>query len=217
MLLYRRRASDSQMKEPVALDDVEAAVGILRNGGVIAMPTDTLYALTAAARDAAAVERVYAIKRREGGKALPLFVADMEMAEAAGEFNSSARRLTRRFWPGQLTIVVNRQGDFQSHALAGMDTVALRQPQSTLAQSIIEGLGAPVTGTSANRSGGRDPVSPAEVHRQLGHEIDLLVDGGNCPVGVSSTIVDCTSEPPRILREGAINQDMIDQALREGG
>jgi L-threonylcarbamoyladenylate synthase len=213
MLLYRRRASDSQMKEPVALDDVEAAVGVLRNGGVIAMPTDTLYALTAVASDAAAVGRVYAIKGREGGKALPLFVADPEMAEAAGIFNSSARRLARRFWPGQLTIVVRKRGDFQSDALAGLDTVALRQPNSELAKSIIEGVGAAVTGTSANRSGGPDPVSPAEVGRQLGDEIDLLVEGGDCPVGVSSTIVDCTSEPPRILREGAISESMIDEAL----
>jgi L-threonylcarbamoyladenylate synthase len=214
MLPYGHRVSDSQMKEPVALDDVEAVVGILRNGGVIAMPTDTLYALTAVASDAAAVERVYAIKGREGGKALPLFVADPEMAEAAGVFNSSARRLARLFWPGQLTVVVRRRGDFQSDALAGLDTVALRQPQSTLAQLIIQGVGAPVTGTSANRSGGRDPVSPAEVRRELGHEIDLLIDGGDCPVGVSSTIVDCTSEPPRILREGAISAGMIDEALR---
>jgi L-threonylcarbamoyladenylate synthase len=213
MLLYRRRASDSQMKEPVALDDVEAAVGILRNGGVVAMPTDTLYALTAVASDAAAVGRVYAIKGREGGKAMPLLVADAEMAEAAGVFSSSARRLARHFWPGQLTIVVRRREDFQSDVLAGLNTVALRQPQSEVAQLIIEGVGAPVTGTSANRSGGRDPVSPAEVRRQLGDEIDLLVDGGDCPVGVSSTIVDCTSEPPRILREGAINRDMIDAAL----
>jgi L-threonylcarbamoyladenylate synthase len=214
MLLYRRRASDSQMKEPVALDDVEAAVGILQNGGVIAMPTDTLYALTAVASDAAAVGRVYAIKGREGGKALPLFVADLEMAEAAGVFNSSARRLARRFWPGQLTIVVGRRKDFQSDALAGLDTVALRQPESKIARSIIEGVGAPVTGTSANRSGGRDPVSPAEVRRQLGDEVDLLVDGGDCPVGVASAIVDCTSEPPRILREGAISAAAIDEALR---
>jgi L-threonylcarbamoyladenylate synthase len=214
MLLYRRRASDSQMKKPVALDDVEAAVGILRNGGVIAMPTDTLYALTAVASDATAVKRVYAIKGREGGKALPLFVADPEMAETAGVFNPGARCLARRFWPGPLTIVVPRRGDFHSDALAGLDTVALRQPNSEIAQSIIEGVGDPVTGTSANRSGGRDPVSPAEVRRQLGHEIDLLVDGGNCAVGVSSTIVDCTSEPPRILREGAISAGMIDEALR---
>jgi L-threonylcarbamoyladenylate synthase len=201
------------MKEPVALDDVEAAVGVLRSGGVIAMPTDTLYALTAVASDAAAVGRVYAIKRREDGKPLPLFVDGLEMAAAAGVLNSTARRLAARFWPGQLTIVVRRRGDFRSEALAGLDTVALRQPQSTLAQSIIEGVGAPVTGTSANRSGGRDPVSPAEVRRQLGYEIDLLVDGGNCAVGFSSTIVDCTSEPPRILREGAISESMIDEAL----
>jgi L-threonylcarbamoyladenylate synthase len=145
---------------------------------------------------------------------MPLLVADAQMAELSGVFSSSARRLARRFWPGQLTIVVRRREDFQSEALAGLDTVALRQPESEVAKLIIEGVGAPVTGTSANRSGGADPVSPAEVRRQLGDEIDLLVAGGDCPVGVSSTIVDCTSEPPRILREGAINRDMIDEALR---
>jgi L-threonylcarbamoyladenylate synthase len=217
MLLYRRRASDSQMKEPVALDDVEAAVSVLRNGGVIAMPTDTLYALTAIASDAAAVERVYAIKGREEGKALPLLVDGPDMAESAGVFNSPARRLAARFWPGQLTIVVPKQTEFQSHALAGLDTVALRLPDSEVARSIIEAVGAPVTGTSANRSGHPGPVSPAEVRRQLGDEIDLLVDGGGCPEGVSSTIVDCTCEPPRILRGGAISPAMIDEALRSEG
>ncbi len=188
------------------------AVATLRAGSVIAMPTDTLYALAADARDAEAVRRVYRIKGREEGKPLPLFVADLAMAECYGVFNEGARRLAMRFWPGALTLVVARRPGFESEALAGGETVALRVPDDALALAVVRGLDGPVTATSANRSGGGDPVSAEDVRRELGDEVDRIVDAGVCPVGVSSTIVDCTGDAPRVLRQGAIDEGAVRDA-----
>lgn len=195
-------------------DEIEKAVSVLRNGGVIAMPTDTLYALTVRARDAAAVRRVFEIKGRNDGKPMPLFVSDLGMAQRFGEFNEMASKLARRFWPGALTVVVRRRPEFESDALAGGDTVALRAPANDAALAVIAGVGEPVTGTSANLSGGPDPVSADEVRRQIGAKLDVILDGGAAEVGVASTIVDCTGEEPVILREGALSRAEIFDALR---
>jgi len=192
------------MTAPAALD-VEKAVSVLREGGVIALPTDTLYALAASALDAGAVERVYAIKGREGGKPLPLFVSGLEMAERYARLNAMARALAERFWPGALTLVLAKRDGFESEALAGGDTVALRAPADETALAVLHGLDAPITATSANRSGGPDPVSADDVRAQLGDAVDMVLDAGPCVVGVSSTIVDCTRPEPVILRRGAIS------------
>ena len=188
---------------------------MLRGGGVIAMPTDTLYALTAPASDAAAVRRVFAIKRRDLTNPLPLFVSDLAMAEHIGVFDERARRLARRFWPGQLTIVVKRQPGFDSVALGGGETVGLRVPDSDIARAVIGGLGQPVTATSANLSGGADPVSADEVRRQIGEQLDLILDAGPAPVGVASTIVDCSGESLNVIRQGAVSREDIDRALAD--
>jgi L-threonylcarbamoyladenylate synthase len=198
-----------------ALGQVGKAVAVLRNGGVIAMPTDTLYALTAAAADAAAVRRVFAIKGREQGRPLPLFVSGIEMAARIAELNDAARRLATKFWPGQLTIVISKHEDYDSEALAGSQTVGLRVPDNAVARAVVESLDAPVTGTSANVSGGPDPVSADEVRRQLGGRIDLIIDAGLCDHGVASTIVDCTGAQPVILRQGAIAADRIMAGLED--
>lgn len=203
------------MTTSAALDQVEKAVGVLRNGGVIAMPTDTLYALTAAAEDAEAVRRVFAIKGRQQGRPLPLFVTGIEMAERIAVLNDAARSLAARFWPGQLTIVVAKRQDYDSEALAGSQTVGLRVPDNEVARAVVATLDAAVTGTSANLSGGPDPVSADEVRRQLGDRIDLILDAGPCVHGVGSTIVNCTGAEPVILRQGAVPADRIAAALRD--
>ena len=192
---------------------IEEAVSVLRNGGVIAMPSDTLYALTAAASDANAVQRVFDVKGREGARALPLFVADLTMAERIGKFDERARRLANRFWPGQLTIVVDKLPDYESEALTGGSTVALRAPDHAVALAVVRGLGEAVTGTSANLSGGPDPDSADEVRRQIGDALDLILEAGPAAYGVASTIVDCTVAAPRILREGAVDEKAIEDAL----
>jgi L-threonylcarbamoyladenylate synthase len=203
------------MTVPAALNQVEKAVGVLRNGGVIAMPTDTLYALTAAADDASAVRRVFEIKGRQQGRPLPLFVSGLQMARRIAEINDMASRLAARFWPGQLTIVVPKRQDYDSEALAGSPTVGLRLPDNAVTNAVVEQLDAPVTGTSANLSGGADPVSAEDVRAQIGDRIDLILDAGPCEHGVGSTIVDCTGEEPVILRHGAIASDRIFAALQD--
>lgn len=186
---------------------------MLRDGGVIAMPTDTLYALTASASDAEAVRRVFAIKRRELTNPLPLFVSGLAMAERIGVFDARSRSLARRFWPGQLTIVVRTQPGFESEALGGGETVGLRVPDSDIARAVIDGLGQPVTATSANLSGGADPISAEEVRLQIGDQLDTILDAGPAPIGVASTIVDCSGDAIRVIRQGAVSREDIDSAL----
>jgi L-threonylcarbamoyladenylate synthase len=172
-----------------------------------------LYALVAPAKDAQAVDRVFAIKGRDNTKALPLFVADAAMAERCAVLNDLARRLIGAFWPGALTVVLPKQPGFESAALGGGDTVALRVPDHELLRRGIAELDAPLTATRANRSGGPDPVTADEVRRQLGGYVDYVLDAGPCAVGVSSTIVDCCGAVPVILRQGAISKEAIDRAL----
>ncbi len=182
---------------------------------MIAMPTDTLYALVADATDAAAVDRIYSVKVREAGKPLPLLVADLDAASRIAIFNPAGRHLASRFWPGALTIVLPKQPSFESRALAEGGTVALRVPNQDTALEIIRNLGHPVTGTSANLSGGPDPVSAQEASKQLGAAIDFVVESENSPEGLSSTIVDCTAAEFSILRQGAISRSAIEAALAE--
>jgi L-threonylcarbamoyladenylate synthase len=137
------------------------------------------------------------------------------MASRIAEVNDMAVRLASRFWPGQLTLVVPKQQKYDSEALAGSPTVGVRLPDNEIARAIVEALNAPVTGTSANLSGGPDPVTAEEVRNQLGDSIDLILDAGACAHGVGSTIVDCTGEAPIILREGAISSDRIFAALQD--
>jgi L-threonylcarbamoyladenylate synthase len=198
---------------------IDAAAGIpiavekLKEGGVVAFPTDTLYALAADATNPAAVERIFDIKGREGGKPLPVFVSGVEMAARYASLTSEADALARRYWPGALTLVLRRLPDFESAALAGGETVALRAPDHPVALAILLGAGRPLTGTSANAAGGPDPVTAADVIDALGDRVDLVLDGGACPQGRPSTIVDCTQSPPRVLREGAISPAEIAAAL----
>ena len=191
-------------------DEIEQAVGVLRNGGVIAMPSDTLYALCAAASDAPAVQRVFDIKGRDRGRPLPLFVSDLAMAERIGGFDESSRRLASRFWPGQLTLVATRQPGFESEAPAGGETVGLRVPDNAVVLAVIAPTGDAVTGTSANVSGGPDTVSAEEVRRQIGECVDPILDAGPARAGVASTMVDCTDESPRMIRRGVVSLECIE-------
>ena len=198
------------MKDSIEIVRASAALG---RGGLIAMPTDTLYALAADATDDNAVERIYRLKVRERGKPLPLFVASLSQALAIADFNQTARALAEAFWPGALTIVLPKQSTFKSRALAGSDSVALRVPNEAQALAILQKLGRPLTGTSANLSGGPDPVSAADVRRQLGDGVDLILEAQTGSFGRSSTIVDCTGPEPRVLRQGAISAGDIEAVL----
>lgn len=214
-MIYSRWSRNLMNSSPTA-GSIDEAVSVLRAGGLVSLPTDTLYALAARARDDAAVLRVFEIKGREPGKPLPLFVSDVEMADRFAVVNERARILATRFWPGALTIVLQKRPDFDSEALSGGETVALRVPDQPFALEVIRALGEPITATSANLSGGVNPDTPEEVRRQLDGRLDLIVDAGPCAVGVSSTIVDCTADEIAILRRGAIEDADILAVLASG-
>lgn len=192
---------------------ISEAVRLLREGGLVCFPTDTVYGIGAAAGNDGAVRRLYAAKGRSPDKPLPLLLADAGEARGVAEVTPLGRTLAARFWPGGLTIVMRKSLSYRSLALAGADRVALRVPDHDLVRAIVRGLGEPVTGTSANRAGARAPVSAAEAAFQLGEVVDLIVDGGRCQRRVESTVIDITSEVPKVVREGAVSREEVEKAL----
>lgn len=200
-------------KAPQA-DVVGQAVAALRRRGLVAFPTDTLYALGADALAADAIERVLTVKGRARGKPLSVLVpsadaiASLDLGLAAG-----VPEALRAFWPGPLTVIVKAGGKFPAVLTGATGTVGLRVPGGPVAQAILAGFGGPVIGTSANKAGGPDPGDAKAVQRAIGGQIDLILDGGRVALGVPSTVLDCTAVPARILREGAIPRARLAAAI----
>jgi L-threonylcarbamoyladenylate synthase len=179
---------------------------VVRARGVIAYPTDTFYGLGADPRDPEAVKRIFAIKGREAGQPILLLLRDRsEVAAWASVVTPSAERLMKRFWPGPLTLVFPAAPHVLPELTGGGGTIGLRVPGNELTRELLRNLGTALTGTSANRSGGRDPRTAEEVMREVGDRVDLVLDGGATTGDKPSTIVDVTVEPPRIIRQGAID------------
>ena len=191
----------------------DEAVRVLRDGGLVCYPTDTVYGIGAAAGDDAAVRRLFAVKGRSPDKPLPLLLADVSDAARVAEVTPLAKALATRFWPGALTIVMRKADSYRSLALAGGETVALRVPDHEFVRRIVRALGEPVTGTSANRSGTRAPMSAAEVAFQMGEMVELIIDGGQSRMKLESTVVDITRDTPEIVREGAVSREEVEEAL----
>lgn len=188
----------------------EESRGLLAAGGILALPTETFYALAADPYQPAALRRLYALKGRAEEKPVLLLVADTEMArQVALEVPETARRLMARFWPGPLTLILPARGELPDLVTGGTGTVGVRQPRQALVCRLLAALGLPLTGTSANRAG-REPLTLAgEVAREFGGEIDLILDAGPCPGGQPSTIVDVTVSPPRLVRPGAVAKEKL--------
>ena len=197
--------------DPYAL---QAAVHVLRDGGLVCFPTDTVYGIGAAAGDDAAVRRLFAVKGRPPDKPLPLLLAEPADAARVAEVTSLAKTLGHHFWPGALTIVMRKSPSYRSLALGGGDTVAVRVPDHELVRRMVRDLGSPVTGTSANRAGAPAPVSAAEVAFQMGEMVELIIDGGRSRERAESTVVDITSTPPELLREGAVSREEVEEVLK---
>ena len=191
----------------------DEAVRVLRDGGLVCYPTDTVYGIGAAAGDDAAVRRLFAVKGRSPDKPLPLLLADVSDAARVAEVTPLAKALAGRFWPGALTIVMRKAASYRSLALAGGDTVALRVPDHGLVRSMVRALGEPITGTSANRTGTRAPLSAAEVAFQMGGMVELIIDGGQSRTRLESTVIDITRDKPEIVREGAVSRGEVEEAL----
>jgi L-threonylcarbamoyladenylate synthase len=185
------------------------AVTLLHHGGLIALPTDTVYGIAAHGLLGEAVEKIYVAKGRPNEKAIPLLLASADEIESvAREAPPIVRRLMQRFWPGALTLVLKKQPHLPL-AVTSTDTVAVRVPDHPFVRELIRALNAPLAATSANKSGQPELLDAQSIVRELGDQLDLILDGGVCKGGVPSTIVDVTVEPLRVLRVGAIPESVI--------
>ena len=186
---------------------------ILRQGGIVAYPTDTVYGLGASMSILRAVERVFEAKQRHRDMALPLLLASAsQICELARYVPPVAHQLIKSFLPGALTLVLPASSTVPEIVTARGKTVAVRIPDHPVPIALIEGIGAPLVGTSANVSGQSSPLTAAEVRTQFGDEIDTVIDDGRRCSGRESTIVDVTGEIPVILREGAISREALRRA-----
>ena len=191
---------------------VERGISILKQGGLVAFPTDTVYGLGVWANSQQAVERVYSVKERPRNVALSLLLANIsQIGEVAEPVPPIAWLLAHNFLPGALTIVLHKSNSVPDIITAGGITVAVRVPAHPIPVALAQGLGAPIVGTSANVSGKPSALTAEEVYSQFGSKIDLIIDGGRCPGGRESTIIDVTGEEPVILREGAISREELRQ------
>ena len=189
---------------------IAQAARTLLSGGLVAFPTDTVYGLGAHAFDAAAVERLYVAKERPQDKAIPVLLADaIDLPLVARQIPPTADRLAEAFWPGALTLVLPRHPALPPVLTASGDSVAVRVPDHPAARALIASLSAPLAATSANLSGKPSPVTVEEVLAQLGGRTDLVLDGGACPGGRPSTVLDLTCDPPQLLRAGPVTAESL--------
>ena len=194
------------------LEQVKKCAAVLRSGGIAAYPTDTVYGLGADVHNYEAVINVFTAKQRPLSLPLPVLIADIaQLDELIADISPLATKLMAKFWPGGLTIVFTAAPDFTSPALAGGRKVAVRMSGHAITLRLIRETSCPVVGTSANLHGGPLALTAAEVRSQLGTAADFILDGGPCPGGIESTIVDVSGDKPVILRTGAITEeDLLD-------
>jgi L-threonylcarbamoyladenylate synthase len=194
--------------------DLDDALAALRRGGLVAIPTETVYGLAANAGDDEAVARIYAVKGRPRDHPLIVHVASADLLpEWTSAVPDTARVLAATCWPGPLTLLLPRSPRVSDAVTGGRDTVGIRVPAHPLTTELLERFGSGVAAPSANRFGHVSPTTAEHVRRDLGADVDVILDGGACPVGVESTIVDCTVEPPQVLRPGAITTEQIESLL----
>jgi L-threonylcarbamoyladenylate synthase len=198
-------------------NDISRASRILRDGGLVAFPTETVYGLGGDATNDAAVARIYAAKGRPQFNPLISHVASASQALALGDFPNQAEKLAEHFWPGPLTIVVSRRKDCAVSLLAsaGLDTIALRVPNHPLALTLLKDVARPIAAPSANASGRISPTTAEHVRQSLGQKLDMILDGGPCNVGVESTVVQFHEGNVYLLRPGGLARNAIEAAIGE--
>jgi L-threonylcarbamoyladenylate synthase len=193
---------------------IDAGAKAIRAGGIVAIPTDTLYGLAADPFNADAIARLYRLKGREAERALPLIAADLDqIAATLGMLPILARLLAIRFWPGPLTLLMPAPERLPRQVSGGTGRVGVRVPGHAVARALCAASGTPLTATSANKTGEPPTNQPDEVAATLGHGIDVLLDAGVTPGGPPSTIVDATDAVPRVIRQGAIPWEQIQACL----
>jgi L-threonylcarbamoyladenylate synthase len=189
-------------------------VKVIREGGLVAFPTETVYGLGADAASGAAVRKIFAAKGRPATNPLIVHVADESIARRyAARWPVDASRLAGAFWPGPLTLVLPKTEQIVSEATAGLQSVALRVPSHPLALQLLRAFNGPVAAPSANQSGRVSPTTAQHVRKELGDRVDLILDGGPCEVGIESTVLDMTGSQPRILRLGGVSRGQIEALI----
>ena len=193
--------------------EIDECVKALRAGSVIGIPTETVYGLAAIATNSSAINLVFTIKERPTSHPLILHIADVSMLDDwATNISSEARALCKKFWPGPLTLILHKSDKVLTEVTGGRDTVAIRCPNHSATTKLLKKLNDAVVAPSANKFGKVSPTTAKHVVNDLGSDISLVLDGGDCSIGLESTIIDCTTTPPQLLRTGAITAEQI---LRE--
>ncbi len=192
---------------------IARAAETLRAGGLVAMPTETVYGLAANAADGAAIARLYAAKGRPRFNPLIAHIANLNMAQSEGVFSPNALALVEAFWPGPLTLVVDLapSSTVSDLARAGLPSIALRMPRHPVAQDLLAAFGEPLVAPSANPSGQISPTAAAHVATDMAEPVDIILDGGACVSGLESTIIDARGDRPALLRPGSLDPDEIEQ------
>lgn len=191
--------------------DIKIATTTLKNGGLVAFPTETVYGLGGDARNADAVKKIFRVKGRPVDHPLIVHIAHRRMLDQwAEDISDLAWQLAERFWPGPLTLILRKKADVIDEVTGGADTVGLRVPRQSVALELLESFGDGVAAPSANRFGGVSPTCADDVRRDLGNQVDFVLDGGPCSIGIESTIVDVSDEHPAILRPGGITREQLE-------
>ena len=193
--------------------DVERAAEVLSSGGIIGLPTETVYGLGACALNETAVNRVFEVKGRPKNHPLIIHLSPSTDVSAWGEMTVEARALAAAFWPGPLTLLVRRTSLVPDWVTGGRDTVAIRVPSHPMAIQLLEAVDTGVVAPSANKFGKVSPTTASHVLDDIGDDVDLILDGGSCEVGVESTIVECLEDSVSLLRPGVISTDQIQTVL----
>ena len=196
-------------------EQLKQAASILREGGLVAMPTETVYGLAADATNDKAVAGIFEAKGRPQFNPLIVHVANAAAAAAYADFSPQAKKLARAFWPGPLTLVLPRRKDCRLSLLvsAGLDTVALRSPAHPLARALLKTAGLPLAAPSANPSGTISPTTASHVTESLNGKVDMILDGGACAIGVESTIIQIDAETVTLLRTGGVTREEIETVV----
>ena len=198
---------------PATEPEIRRAAAILRGGGIVAFPTETVYGLGANALDAEAVGKIFAAKGRPATNPIIVHIADMRQFALVAIVSDAASALAAHFWPGPLTLVLPKTGEVPDIVTASGPTVGVRMPRHPVALQLIREAGLPIAAPSANRSERISPTRAQHVANSLGGAVDLILDGGSCVVGIESTVLDLASDPPRILRPGIIGAAEIEEVL----
>jgi len=197
------------------VDNIREASKVVKKGGLVVYPTDTVYGLGCDPFNVRAVKRIFKVKGERKHKPLPILASDIECIEKIAYINEKARKIAERHWPGPLTLVVPKKAALPNIVTCGLASVGVRIPNHPVAAQLISLCNGLLVGTSANKTGGKSPKTAREATEQLGEQVDVVLDGGPTPLGKESSIIDLTSKKPKMLREGPVKLVEVLNALRD--